>query len=208
MDRRQFIIGVSSVLPVVSGCLGGSEVGSVGGNKLPYIELVDVDTVEEDYEISLEVSVTEPFVSTDHPAFIRIAITNEGSDRRIATTDPDAHYDLLFAPYSEELSDPRGVVLRLAAVTDESDGPNDGDGRWSVDPPEGTGSAGPGLWTFPSGETITQKFRLLDEADGDYYPTGTYRFQNDFTFRSVDKNEVVASFNWGFTISVGRQSRN
>lgn len=206
MNRRQFL-GVATTISVAgTGCLGISATGA-GTSERPRIELGEVDQIAEDHEIEIDVSVTKPLVTRDHPAIVRITITNEGPDRTLPSQDSqhtgegEPVNDLLIAPYEEEESKPHGLILRLASVTDESDEPDDGDGRWSVDSPDGTGAVGAGQWTFPGGKTIAQRFRLLDDAaSGGYYPPGTYRFGSEFTFRSVSTDDIVDEFDWDFSL--------
>jgi hypothetical protein len=216
VSRRQILAGLA-LLPG-AGCLGpGSTLGRSPDSAptATHVKLKDADTIADKHEVGIDVSVVKSSVTDEHPPRIQVAITNEGSDRTVPSQDSQALReggtinDLLFAPYEEEESDPHGLILRLASITDESDEPNDGDGRWSVRSPDGTGAVGAGQWTFSGGKMITQEFRLLDDAESDgYYPPGTYRFETKFRLRSVETQDVVATFVWGLSVILSREKQD
>lgn len=57
----------------IAGCISR---GSSNESQYRRIELSDVDTIDEVHEVSIEPSIAEPRVTPDHPAQIRIAVTN------------------------------------------------------------------------------------------------------------------------------------
>lgn len=192
MDRRGFLAstGVGLLVPLC-GC------GMASSPENPRLSLAGSDTIAGRHRLAVDVTVVEPLVTAEHPARIRIRTTNRGPERQFGRM----RGGYLFAPFDNYVSQPSGLVIYLESMRDASDGPDDGDGRWSIWPAN-DGGAGLASFRFPAGETVENEYRVLDDASATgYYPTGEFRFARTFSIVSDDA-EDREDVQWGFSLRV------
>jgi hypothetical protein len=204
MHTRRSFLASASLLPL-AGCLSAPSAGTPtsglpGGNDSagktrpegtggPAVTLASVDD-EPDFPLDIEVTVTEPVATEDHPPGLAVEITNEG-DETVAIGE--ARAAVFEYQYSE------GGYLALL-------------------PADGEYAAEPGCWRLTEGvgttddyRTVTLEPRASHASDLELYaagveadaclPVGEHRFATTIA-RYPDPDDLGAgeSVDWGFSV--------
>lgn len=129
MDRRRYLAAVSTA--ALAGCLEdvpGGATPVVPDGVQRSVRLHAVDGAGRDHDVAIEASVTEPAVTDEHPARVRLTTRNDGPERAISVGPGQC---CLFNR-SGGASDPGGLWLHRTGARDHVE--RDGD-RWSRDRP-------------------------------------------------------------------------
>ncbi|QKY20214.1 hypothetical protein B4589_007425 [Halolamina sp. CBA1230] len=202
--RRTFLAGAS--LLTLSGCLSAPTVdgsagdlpggnGSSGETRLegtggPAVTLASVDDAP-DLPLGVEVTITEPAATEEHPPRLAVSVTNDG-DEAIAIGEARA------AVFEYQYSD--GGFLALLPA----DGEYDADpGCWRLDSAVGTTMEYRTV-TLEPGESHTSDLELYAAGveDDACLPVGEHRFETTIT-RYADPEDLGAGeerVEWGFTL--------
>ena len=202
--RRSFLAGAS--LLTLSGCVSAPVVdtpagglpggnGSEGGTRPegtggPAVTLASVDD-EPDIPLGVEVTITEPVATEDHPPGLAVSVTNDGEE---TVAIGEARAAVFEYQYSE------GGYLALL-------------------PAEGEYAADPGCWRLTEGVGTTEEYRTVTlepgashTADLELYaagveedaclPVGEHRFETTIA-RYPDPDDLGAGearVDWGFSV--------
>lgn len=177
MQRREYVLGLASALPLFSGCSG--VLANKGkseqekhrtpdnNNSTAHLTLSiesRLTSIEAQYEVSLLGGVTQ-----NHPPQIKAIFTNTSDSRQRFTFGSDA-------PLSPQPNDSPEPEIHLR--TPPSDGTYEADGCWQS--PSDAWLANATVATLQPGESISNKLDVLAAPDvnGEQYclPNGTYTF--------------------------------
>ncbi|MCG1003434.1 MULTISPECIES: hypothetical protein [Halobacterium] len=182
MHRRTYLGALAAT--ALAGCTS-APADSADGSGFPYA-LVNVQTDDPPVaDATVEVSVTENF-STDHPARLDVAFTNDGDESRTFVFGSLVPWDAIRGGHED--GDATLLLSPNAGVT--PDEPSDD--CWQAT----DGVALPAVMreaTLDPGETVSREFSVLAAHDSQQcHPTGTYRFE--------DSNYLGSG--WGFSVDV------
>jgi hypothetical protein len=215
MNRRRYLAAVAA--SSLAGCPargGWSETQISSGTPTPVVpdgvqRLVHLDAVDDvpTDGVTIDATVREPTMTAEHPPRAAVTTSNEGRERDVTANEGMC---CLFNR-GGGASEPAGAWLHRPEASKHVE--RDGD-RWSRDAPadENRAYAAYGCLprTFASGESITNEYHVWDDyrAEG-YLPTGTYRFEERVTVAEPDgdlqeASDVIAAFDWGFSVQVER----
>jgi hypothetical protein len=164
--------------------------------------------VADRHRVSLRATVGEPWITTEHKAWVAVTLTNHASHVR-------TFYDFADPEVKRGLFDDERAVLGQGLFDDE--GP---DLVSLTGPPECIGTdgkrsgpfgVGPGVWEreLGAGESLTGVFGVFDDPriSGCISP-GTYRFRWRITYKDVPSDEeeeggtTYAPIRWGLTLKI------
>jgi hypothetical protein len=173
------------------------------------VSIEEQDTVADRHRVSLRATMGEPWVTTEHKAWVAVTLTNHASHVRTfhGFADPDVKRGL----FNDE-----GAVLGDGSFDDEG-----ADLVSLTGPPECIGTdgkrpgpfgVGPGVWEreLEAGESLTGVFGVFDDSriSGCISP-GTYRFGWRITYKDAPPNEEEedgrtswAPIRWGLTLRI------
>jgi len=174
MNRRTLLgrLGGCGLLGL-GGCASpsGSSSSTVSDGTQRRISLAGQDSIADEHQVSITVEMLEPAVTDEHPARVRIAITNWGDERRFSGC---AVFD------RESLgSNPPELWLESNLDEDEQTGK-----QWIKQnlpgPGEGFGGYACGWQVYDSGESTHTTYAILHDGRTDgYFTPGTYRWEED-----------------------------
>ena len=179
MKRREYVLGLASSLPLLSGCatvLANNETPKQEKSGTPdntdsttHLTLSiesRLTSIEAQYEVSLLRGVTQK-----HPPQIKATFTNTSDSRRQFMFGPKA-------PLSPQASDSPKPKLHLR--TPPSDGTYEADGCWRS--PSNAWLSNATTATLQPGESVSNRLDVLaaPNIDGDRYclPKGNFTFIN------------------------------
>ncbi len=189
MLRRQLLAAGVSGAATVAGCLGWTN--DAGTTETTYPDLsVESDSAPDSASVTVDVAVVREF-GPDHPAGIRIALTNDG----------ESEFDALFGPippfttlYGERVEGTDRLLLvprdrpHMRQVIPAS--PDNGTWRATGDVAVNATAL---LMDLDPDETVSRTYDLLAAADNDELSAGEYRFEAE---------DYLGHGSWGFTVSV------
>lgn len=161
------------------------------GEAIRELRLGDVDTVPDQYGISLAVELLDDVVSPPTPPRLRVTMRNESDDDRAFTST-----SLRVFGGSRADSGGRRLVLYVDAphkFADHPLRPNGENMAWD---------SAYHLSRLAQGEVSTMELNVWDgpSNSGDVFQPGRYRFEDDYA-RKTGVDEEYA-FTWGFEIVV------
>lgn len=203
--RRLLSVIGSGVLALSAGCstFAGGDRETDQPNERRRVSFVDITQPDPEHEVAIEVRMTEPEVTHDHPAMVEIRITNEGPDRVFSGVPHQG----VFQPFHDAASeDPPGLVLRHQRKDRYTPDPDDSDGQWSIPDPGAGGGEIPGGSRFESGTSFTEEYAVYDDAKIEgYYSPGTYGFSSYLNYTNSDaEDESSTRMEWGLELDVSR----
>jgi hypothetical protein len=150
------------------------------------IEVVDVDGMTDESDLLLDVEVTEPAVTDDHPGRIHISVTNTGANPQVISEG------LLSTPIASIEREP-GLLL-FPSKDDRKRKLN----CWQpTEIPEDRGATGR-VRLIPGGEEQVEYEVWSHYANESCMPAGEYRFKEYYRVSNGDEQE----FEGGFTLRV------
>jgi hypothetical protein len=196
-------------LAILAGCLGGAS-GDDGdgtdtglptdttddsgdtrpsGTGGPGLALVSTDE-RPDAPVRPEIEVTQDTATADHPPGLRATVTNEG-DRTLTLGEGR---DIIFA-YRYDTSE------QLQLLPTGSDYPAEPD-CWRLTEPIAVTEEYQ-MVTLEPGESTSRDLELYGAPGEDAcLPVGNFRFESPFSVMDEPDGEEVASFAWGFEVSL------
>ncbi|WP_353634023.1 hypothetical protein ABSL23_12940 [Halobacterium sp. NMX12-1] len=171
MNRRTYLGTLAAA--ALAGCTGAPAGDTPDDTSdFPYT-LTNVQTDDPPVEnATIDVTVTAQF-TTDHPARLEVAFTNDADDARTFTFGSLVPWDAIRG--TREDGDATLLLSPDAGVTPEEPS----DDCWQAT----DGVALPAVMreeTLDPGETASREFRVLAAHDSEEcHPTGTYRFEDD-----------------------------
>lgn len=193
-------------LALLAGCLGGgggdgtetdlptdttddSDDTRPSGTGGPGLALVSTDE-RPDAPVRPEIEVTRDAATADHPPGLRATVTNEG-DRTLTLGEGRA---IVFA-YRYDTSD------QLQLLPAGEDYPAEPD-CWRLTEPIAVTEEYQ-MVTLEPGESTSRDLELYGAPGEDAcLPVGTFRFESPFSVMDEPDGEEVASFTWGFEVSL------
>jgi hypothetical protein len=186
MHRRTYLATLATT--ALAGCVGAPASDSPADgttNGFPYT-LTNVQTDDPPVEnVTIDVTVTADF-TTDHPARLEVAFTNDADDTQTFAFGSLVPWDAIRGTHED--NEAALLLSPNAGVT--PDEPSDD--CWQAT----DGVALPAVMyeeTLDPDETVSREFRVLAAHDSqNCHPTGTYRFE--------DSNYLGEG--WGFSVDV------
>lgn len=182
------------------------------------VGLAGVDSLPGDLDVSIDVILLEDTIMGNHTARMRVATTNEGSNRFFSVaeggcslfnrTRGESEDEALWLigpdfPGMNYLGEEPRRVAPLWAIRRDGDGPPPGLVFLSY---------GCGLRRYGPGETVANEYLLWDGWHGPgYIPPGVHRFEAEVEVTEVQwssgegpptPGETIATAIWGFELSV------
>lgn len=169
------------------------------------VVLDDQDTVPETHQVSIDVDVLDPAITSAKTARIRLTITNEGPQRAFKVGPDDCN---LFNRGQAGSDDPGGLWLYLPKETRYLDRKGE---QWVPDrspsKPRSYNAAACAPRTYVSGEAISTAYEVWDDyrVNG-YLQPDTYRWEEDVEIWEDSEARATepptATFTWGFSLSI------
>lgn len=210
MKRRTFLASSVAVTGgIVSGCTtetGSEERDTPSASTAPLereVSLVEIDDITG-HDIDIEVTQHSEQVDSDSTVRFTVTTTNTGRQRDIRISADDSC--CLFNRHRGG-SDPQGLWLYHA-----DDIPSKRtEKKWTEDIP--TDEPANRMWgdygcnpeDYRHDESVSNEYELWDDYLVDeYFPTGTYRFEGDFTVWETygAEDSEHTELEWGFSIEV------
>jgi hypothetical protein len=164
------------------------------------LDIVEQDSINSSHDVSLNASLTEPTLTTEHPPQIRAELVNTGEERYFTTLKREVIFDRERATVSTDAS---GLLLIWSDITEWLDSETP---PWSIDPAEiSEGSAGVGGTVLGANKSVQNQYEVWDHAGLEgYFEADTYRFETEIRILSSasEPATVVGEFEWGFSIHV------
>lgn len=175
------------------------------GERQRTVTLDSQDTVPDTHQVSIDVAVLEPAITTAHTARLRVTMTNEGP--RVAFRIDGGYCKLFTEPHAGS-DDPSGLWLYQPNETEYLDRKGE---RWVPDNPPSRPRSYPASACSPqeytSGESDSTEYEVWDDYQVDgYLQPGTYRWEQgveiweDSGARTTES--PTATFTWGFSLSI------
>lgn len=212
MNRRAALAAIGTgTVSVATGC---TEVGLSGtrdtmkNEDTPPAEatrVVSVEAVEDfptDLQLEASVGTTEPWVTRDHPAAIRIEIHNDSTTGyRLLAGEGDRRV------FSTTVSTQRRPGLSLPTATDEDSYPPAArrempppDGCWTLGRPVGFPTREVRVTRLPAREKAAVRVEVWGHHENEVcFPTGRFDFSERYSLREPTEGHP---FEWGFTLRV------
>lgn len=181
MKRRTFL-GLFGVSAISLGYL-------VATGTQRNVEVGDVSEIPDIYPVDIDVAITEPTVTDDHPPSLRITITNTGENHISIGDGSQAIFSGVLSGESNpgiQLIPPRPGLIRIP-------------GRWQPIPGIGTAQdMSLAMVRLEPGERKSIEYEVWEKQSNSVvvdYPTGEFTFSTTYHINN-------SQFDWGFTLSV------
>ena len=218
MNRRQLCGGICAGAAIlVAGCTGTnggqdpssetdteSEPTPPSGDVQRRVTLAEQDSAPDQTAIELTAEVTQPWITTEKTALVRISTTNRGSERALSVGESRC---AIFNRNQKGSDKPAGLWLHRQP----EETPTRVEDKWVADKPAGE-ARGQALYycpprTYESGETVSTTYQVWhDYREDGYLDPGEYRWEQGI--KVWDDPEADGSpdpgekFSWGFTLRV------
>lgn len=188
--RRRRILALGGV--ALAGCVGPVSDGGTPGTRVEVVSWADQPGVPVEYEVE----VTEPRATADHPARIRVSITNPTDRTVVLGEERDVQFH-------HAMDDDREVYLFPAGDTVGPVEP----GCWQLTEPIPI-AAYYGTLPIEAGETVRAESYVYGHYDlpkAACLPEGEHRIRT--TGKAGEEEwtpgEDATEFEWGFTLRIG-----
>lgn len=164
------------------------------------LKIVEQDSIDSHHNVTIDVTLTERELTTEHPPQVRAELVNTGEERYFTTLEREVIFDRERATVSADAS---GLLLIWSDVTEWLDSKTP---PWSIDPAEiSEGSAGVGGTVLGTDEGVQNQYEVWDHAGFEgYFEADTYRFETEIRIMSQasEPATVLGEFEWGLSIQV------
>jgi hypothetical protein len=198
MNRRHLLkVGSVATVTGLAGCTGVPCIPGIhGGDPFRRVTISSRDDVPADHPLTVDLSVVEPTVTTDHTAALELTVGWTGTDSTMIQYSRGN--DLV-----EDTRQPSHVVLLADYYMSMDSVRPSSCGCWEINPNTPTfdsGSEGGGGPTLDPGESISDPLYLWGTTRNDCLPTGRFRF--DFPFVVDSHERAYDNVLWGFEIRI------
>ena len=197
VERRK-LLRIASLATVtgLAGCAGVPCIPGIHGeDPFRQITISSQDDVPTDHPLTVNLSVVEPTVTTDHTAALELTVGWTGTDST-----------LIYYPRGNDLLEDRRqshvVLLTDYYMSMDSVRPSSC-GCWEINPNTPTfdsGSEGRGGAELAPGESVSDQWHLWGTTRNDCLPTGRFRFE--FTVVIDSDEQADDTVLWGFEIRI------
>lgn len=208
MNRRQFLHATGTAgIVATTGCLGTLSARQPEATPPPdrpdgfwrWVNLVDIDPPPEEYEVGFDVEITQPWVTAERTARIEATLTNEADVKR--NLDPA----LLYSRESEN----KGIRVWITPNTVPNPEPwcTGGDGIKAN--PGGESGEQPPSRALEPGESYKTGGYVVDDAEvRGCYPPGVYQFPTTQSVTEYGASEDTEGESYEVSFSLGVQGNN
>jgi len=184
----------------LSGCLSppATPSSTVSDGIQRRISLAGQDSIPDELQVSITAEMLESTVTDEHPARVRITMTNQGDERRFSGC----------AVFDRESKG--SIPPELWLESDLDDSVRTGE-KWVKQnlpgPGEGFGGKGCGLEVYASGESKLTNYAILHDGRTDgYLNPGTYRWEKEIRIApkqsQTTESDAQETITWGFSLTV------
>jgi hypothetical protein len=155
----------------------------------------------DEHDVSLDISITRPWITPDRTARIEGTLTNEGERRRFFDPLPFDNAASADDPvrFFEDSANPRQPHPPNCTTEDEG----------KVAEPGGESAEGSAATFLEPGESVTRVAFLYDDLEiGGCYATGVYEFQRMQTVTVNENGDEGAEVSHRVSFSLGVQGEN
>lgn len=193
MNRRTYL---SALTLGITGCVSTPNTANIKANSnmdsQRTISIVSSSHVPAELKVTMDATVTEPLVTSDHTAAIKITLRNEAKTDRKFTGGSEF-------PFSPGLSEPLGLVL----LNEDSSRGKRKNGCWIVEGPDEWLTNATVAFLNP-GETTSITMTVWDDPrHGTCFSPGKYRFSQHLSAEQSDGSEST-TFGWEFTLGISK----
>lgn len=221
MNRRQLLSGIcggSTIL--LAGCTetsGSQDSPSATDTKLEptppsgdvqrRVTLVGQDSAPDQTAIELTAEVTQPWVTAERTALVRISTTNRGSKRAFSVGEDRC---AIFNRVQKKSDEPAGLWLHRQP----EDAPTRVENKWVADKPTDEtrvhAAYGCPPRAYESGETVSTTYQVWhDYREDGYLNSGEYRWEQGIKVwddpEADGGSDPGEKFSWRFTLRVSEQ---
>ena len=218
MNRRDLLYSVcggSAVL--MAGCSGASsgessssatdtesEPTPPSGDVQRHVTLAGRDSVPDQTAIKLTAEVTQPWITAEKTALVRISATNRGSERALSVGEDRC---AMFNRIQKGSDEPAGLWLYRQL----EDAPARVENKWVADKPTDEtrvhAAYGCPPRAYESGETVSTTYQVWhDYREDGYLDPGEYRWEQEIKVwddpEADGGSDPGEKFSWGFTLRV------